>query len=204
IYSSAIFGIITVFVALWGVPFMQKIHHVSLSRATLLCNIVFIGVAVGAPILGWLDGRLRDRRFIMVGAAILAAFLLCVLIFDTQLSMFGIGAVMFLLGIAASSYVLNFVIANEVSSSHTRSTAIGFTNMFSVVSAPIFQPLIGLVLYLLSNHPNQTNFDAYSVVHFQEALLMIPIFVVIAAVLALWLPKRTISELVLTSDSTDA
>lgn len=191
IYSSAVFGIITIFVALWGIPFMEKAHHLSLSKATLLCNLVFIGVAFGAPLLGWLDNRLRYRKVLMVGAAFSAATLLFIIIFDSSLPTAAVAGLMLLLGVVSSSYVLNFVIANEVSTPHTRSTSIGITNMFSVASAPIFQPLIGLILFLLSSHARQTSIDSYSIVHFQLALSIIPIFVAIAGVLGFWLPNRS-------------
>lgn len=190
IYSSAVFGIITIFVALWGIPFMQKVHHLNLAKATLLCNLVFIGVAVGAPLVGWLDTHLRSRKVLMVGSAFAATAILLIIIFGEGLPISMTSVLMLLLGAVSSSYVLNFVIANEISTPHTRSTAIGFTNMFSVASAPIFQPLIGLVLFLLSGHKPQSSFEAYSVVHFQEALLIIPIFVFIAGILGFWLPNR--------------
>lgn len=191
LYSSAIFGIITIFVALWGVPFMQKLHHLSLSRATLLCNLVFIGVVVGAPLLGWLDNHLRSRRMLMVSAAFGACAILCLLIFDQWLSVGVAAGLMLLLGVLSSVYVVTFIIANEVATRNTRSTSIGLTNMLSVASAPIIQPLIGLILYLLSNHHHhQTNFDAYSIGHFQLALSVIPLFVGLAAIVGFWLPNR--------------
>lgn len=190
IYSSAIFGIVTAFIALWGIPFMQKAHHLSLSHATLLCNVMFIGIAVSAPLFGWVDGRLHSRRWLMVGSPFLAALLLFILIFDLTLSIRTVVVLMLLLGLVSSSYVLNFVIANEISTPHTRSTSIGLTNMLSVASAPIFQPLIGLILYLLSNRVYQTSIDDYTVGHFQWALSIIPLFVFVAGILGFWLPNR--------------
>ena len=194
VYSAAVFSVITVFVALWAVPFMQKMHHLSLSRATLLCNLVFVGVAFGAPLFGWMDGRLRSRKILLVGAAFINMLLLLVVIFGQDLSITIVSCLMVLVGIFSSSYVLNFVIANEVSTAYTRSTSIGITNMASVGSAPVLQPLIGLTLYLLSDHSHQTSFDTYTIAHFQMALLIIPFFILVAAIIGFWLPDRQIGS----------
>ncbi len=190
LYAAATFAVITVFVALWGIPFIQKAYHLALSRATLLCNLVFVGVALGAPLLGWLDGRIRSRKLLMASSAFLVTLVLLVLIFDTSLSLIVVIGLMVLLGVFTSSYVLNFVIANEVSTDYTRSTAIGFTNMCSVVSAPILQLLMGFMLYLLSGSTHHTHFSTYSIAHFQWALATLPIFIALAGILGFWLPNR--------------
>jgi MFS family permease len=190
-YSGAVFGVITIFVALWGIPFFQKLHHLSLSQATLVCDIVFIGVSVGAPLIGWLDARLNSRKALLSVCAFLAAGLLSITIMDASLSIVHVAILMFFLGVVSSAYVLNFVIASEIASYRMQSTSVGITNMISVGAAPIVQPLIGLVLYLLSDHIAQTGFESYTVAHFQLALSMVPILLVVAGVVALWLPNRS-------------
>jgi len=190
IYCSAMFSIITVFVALWGVPFMQKVHHLSLSQATLLCNLMFVGVAFGTLLIGWLDSHIRSRRTLMITTAVIASIILFILIYDTTLSILIAVALMLLLGLMTSSYVASFIISNQVSGQHTRGSAAGITNMLCVGSAPILQPFVGLMLYLLSDHQQQTSFIAYEIGHFQLALSIIPIVVVVAGIIAFWLPNR--------------
>jgi len=177
-------------VALWGIPFIQKLHHLSLPMATLTCGLVFVGVAIGAPIVGWLDARTRHRRRLLVSCSLMAAVLLGLLIYLPGLPLYVVMGLMLLLGLVASSYVITFVIANEIATSHTRATSIGFTNMLSVMSAPILQPLIGLALYLFSKGAARHEITAYSVPHFQLALTIIPIYVLVAAWIACRLPER--------------
>jgi len=190
IYSSAIFSIITVFVALWGIPFLQKVYHLTLVTSTVLCNMVFVGVAIGAPLVGYLDARIRARHLLMASCAGLSMCILVILIYIPVLSISMIGTLMFLLGMSSSTYVISFVIAHELATERTRGISIGFTNMFSVASALIFQPLIGLVLYLVSAPGVQTNFTVYSARHFQLALLIIPLLILVAFLLGFYLPNR--------------
>jgi len=62
--------------------------------------------------------------------------------------------------------------------------------MLSVMSAPILQPLIGLALYLFSKGAARHEITAYSVAHFQLALTIVPICVLVAAWIACRLPER--------------
>jgi len=190
IYSGAMFGIVTVFVALWGIPFIQKVHHLSLPMATLTCNLMFVGVAIGGPVLGWLDARTQHRRPILVGCSLAAATMLSLLIYLPGLSLEMVMGLMLILGLVSSSYVLTFVIANEIATPHTRGTSMGFVNMLSVASAPIFQPLIGLVLFMLSGDVGLHEITRYSVFHFQIALSIVPLLALVAAVIACRLPER--------------
>ena len=82
------------------------------------------------------------------------------------------------------------LIANEIAKPHTRGTSMGFVNMLSVASAPIFQTLIGFLLFILSGGVALHEITAYSVFHFQIALSVVPLLVAGAAVVAVLLPER--------------
>jgi MFS family permease len=128
LYSGMIFSIVTVFVALWGIPYIQLAQHVSLMRATLLSNLVFIGVAIGTPLVGWLDAHVR-RRLLLVSTAVMnAALLSCVILFPDMPQVM-LAMLLFFSGVSCSSYVIPFAIAHDVSTPSTRSTCMGFINM---------------------------------------------------------------------------
>ncbi len=194
LYSGAMFGIVTVFIALWGIPFMQKAHHLSLTKATLICNIMFVGVAIGGPMFGWLDARIQHRRRLLVACALISAADLFLLIYLPGLSLFSVGALMLLLGLVGSSYVITFVIANEIATPYTRGSSMGLANTLSVITAPIFQTLIGLALFLLSGGVALHKMTSYSLHSFQLALTIVPLFVLSAALVAMRLPERVSDE----------
>ncbi len=185
-YSGLMFSIVTVFVSLWGVPFMQATHQLSLPTAAFVCNLVFIGIALGGPFIGWIDSRFICRRWIMVIGALISAGLISLVLYLPHLSIVFVGSLMFLLGFSCSSYVLTFVIANEIAPSHMRSTSVGFVNMLSVGSAPILQPVSGFLLSLLSHH----SMGHYSVEQFQGALSFLPLALLSASVIAIYIPNR--------------
>ncbi len=189
IYSGLLFSVVTVFVALWAIPYMQLAHHISLAKATICCDLMFVGIALGGPFIGWLDGRLRNRRFILTIFPCIAAVLLSAVIYLTNLPMWQIMILMPLLGVFTSVYVLTFCIANEIMPPYMSGTSMGFVNMISVGSAPLFQPLIGLFLTLVVGHTHASALH-YTVLDYQYAFIILPLLVLTAALLGCWMPQR--------------
>ena len=189
LYSGLMFSIITVFVALWAIPYMQLAHHLSLVMASIVCNLVFIGVGLAGPVVGWLDGRIADRRWLLLVCSLVSAGLITVIIYMPQLSLPMVMSLMMLLGIFASGYVLTFGIANEIVPSHMRGTSLGFVNALSVGAAPLLQPIIGFVLHLTAHSVTNVG-EYYSIHNYQEALTLIPLLILIAGILTKWMPVR--------------
>lgn len=181
IYSGLMFSIVTVFIALWAIPFFEWSHHLDLVKATIVTSALYVGVAVGGPIIGWLDSRTRFRKQMMVFNAFFASACLFIVIFDTQLSLPLIAVFLFLTGMCASSYVLTFAIANEIASPENSAMCIGFTNMLCVAFSPVLQPLVGFLI---------TYLDGKTHYYFQWAMSVVPFFIVIAAVIGFFLPQR--------------
>lgn len=182
IYCGFMFGLVTVFIALWAIPFFEATHHASLMQATLTTSAVYIGMAIGGPLIGWLDGKTQWRRPIIIGNALCASILLFVVIFSIQFSMLITGVLLFFTGLFASSYVLTYAIANELATADNRATCIGFTNMFCVLFAPFLQPLIGFLITHLKGDHN----------YFQWSVSIVPALMLVAAMIGYYLPKRNI------------
>lgn len=189
LYSGLMFSIITVFVALWAIPYMQLAHHLSLVMASVVCNMVFIGVVLAGPLVGWLDSRITDRRWLLLSCSLVSAGLIGVIIYVPQLPLPMVMSVMMLLGMFASGYVLTFGIANEIVPRHMRGTSLGLVNALSVGFAPLLQPIIGLVLHLTARSLTNVN-EYYSIHNYQEALTLIPLLILIAGILTKWMPVK--------------
>jgi MFS family permease len=187
-YSSLMFGVIAVFVSLWAVPYLQLAQHVSLLRATVTVNMVFVGVALGSPLCGWLDARV-NRRHLLMAFSLLATALICLIVY-VHLSEPWLVTLLLLLGVAASAYVIPFAVAHEQANPKQRSAYIGFINMLSVGSAPIFQPLVGVVMTLVATHFYQQAYVSYSLADYGWGLSLVPLMTLVAAILARFMPLR--------------
>ncbi|MBV53822.1 MAG: MFS transporter [Coxiellaceae bacterium] len=191
-YTGLLFLMITVFVALWSVPFLQLAYHMSLVKATLVSDIVFIGAAIGNPLIGWLDARINNRRYILVTFPLISAVLLAILMFSPSLPMFEVVLLMFAFGLLVSSYILPYVIGNELAPRGARTTSLGFVNTLSVGSAPIVGPLIGWVL----DHPiafgSHHAVMAGSMAAYQQSFTIFLVCLLLGSVMGYYLPKRPV------------
>lgn len=190
IYSGIMFMLVTVFAALWAIPFIEKTHQFDLLEATFFCSMVYMGVGLCSPFIGWLDARIKHRRYLMSGLSVLGFVNVLVVIMDPHLPPPALAICMFLIGVSCSSYILTFAVANQIAATRIRTASIGFVNTFSVGTSPIFQPLIGFILYMLARHDHPFEMKQYTVHEFQMALLIIPVCLAIAAWLAWFLPSR--------------
>lgn len=191
IYSGLSFSIVTTFTALWAIPFLEISHHIHLLVASMVDAVLYIGVAVGGPILGWLDSITHWRRQIMCLCALISALCLFAVIFIATLPLISVAILLFVAGVCASSYVLTFAIANEVAIENNRAASIGFTNMLCVVFAPILQPLIGFLATWMNHRDGLSAVLSQSISHFSWAVSVIPFLLLIAGCIAVFLPRRS-------------
>ncbi len=178
----------TVFVALWGIPFLVHVHHYSIIRATVACSIVFFGVAVSGPIIGAIYTRINHHRWYFSGSAIATALLMSAAIF-LPMNYFFLILTFFMIGFCSSTYLWNYVLIQRIVPNAAASTGIGFTNMLGMVVAPISQLLISLILSWLIAHPFPHGHANFPITTYQEALAVLPILYLIAAVLGLTLRR---------------
>src|SRR5581483_7062273 len=61
-YAFSIWTPIAVFAALWGVAFLQVKYHISVIMASSLCSMIWLGIGVGSPLLGWVSDRFASRK----------------------------------------------------------------------------------------------------------------------------------------------
>ncbi|HAG62481.1 MAG: MFS transporter [Legionellales bacterium] len=192
VYTGLLFLMITVFVALWSVPFLQVAYHMSLVQATLVSDVVFVGAAIGNPLIGWIDARIANRRYILVTFPLISAVLLAILMFSPQLPVWEVVLLMFVFGLLVSSYILPYVIGNELAPHGARTTSLGFVNTLSVGSAPIIGPLIGWVL------DNPVTFGAHhsvvagSLGAYQQSFTVFLGCLLLGSVIGCYLPKRPV------------
>lgn len=146
LYSGLLFSFVSVFVALWGIPFLQLKLHASLHGAALVDGMAYIGVALGCPFYGYLSQRFQKRRFFLMISGTISSFFLFLLIYLPISSPFLTGALIFFIGFSCSGYILCFAISDDISQNKMKNTFTGFTNAICMLTAPIFQPLIGYIL----------------------------------------------------------
>lgn len=178
------FTVITVFGAMWAVPFIQVKLACNLQQASLVDSMIFLGAAVSCPLFGKLAIALPRRRPLMLASCLSTALLIITILYLPTQSLGLMALLMFMIGVCCGAYMLAYSIANELAPAESLSTCTGFTNTLAMITAPIIQPLIG---YLLDSFKHSTE---PSLGNYQTALSIIPLCLIIASSLVFFLPEK--------------
>ncbi|WP_332247940.1 hypothetical protein [Legionella tunisiensis] len=180
------FTVITVFGAMWAVPFIQVKLACSLKQASFIDAMIFwVQVLVALFLVNW-PLFLNAVTPLMIGSSLSTAFLILATLYLPIRSPVILALLMLLIGLCCGAYMLAFSIANELAPTDSLSTCTGFTNTLAMLSAPLMQPLIGYILDSLT-YPAHT----YSLANYQTALLIIPFSLFLSSYLVLFLPEKT-------------
>ena len=183
-YISICYTIITVYCALWGIPFLAKKYHLELYDATFAISLGYLGMCVGGMVFTWLFNSNALIRKIMIIAPVFLSCIISILIYMPISSLYLIYLLNFLLGFITSIAIFSYALAAELAPNGARNTSVGVINTLALVTAPILQSAIGLVLDLQVNQVSGQKIEIYSVFNYQIALSILPLFIIIAAVVA--------------------
>lgn len=184
----------TAFAELWGIPYLEQAYHYSKMDAAGTISMIFLGWVVGAPLMGLLSERIRLRRLPLTIGALVAALLITIVLYMPGLPKLVVGALLFVFGLFSSAQIVVFAIGRENSPFELSGTVIAVTNLFVMLSGVIFQPVIGILLDYRWDGLVVNGLHHYARADFQFALCILPIGLIMACILTLFL-KETHAKL---------
>lgn len=190
-YAFAIWTPIAVFAALWGVPFLQEKFQVSVVAASGLCSMIWLGIGVGSPLLGWLSDKLESRRIALIISAVLGLIATLIILYWSELSYNWAYVVLFVLGLGAGGQTVSFAVVKENNTPELVGTASGFNNLSVLIGGAIFQPLVGYILQQIGSWRIVNGAHVYSISSYQTALLVMPICFLASLLIATFLLKES-------------
>lgn len=182
LYAGFMFAVLTTFHGLWAQPFLIEAYGLSVYDSGHFCSLMLVGASIGFPLAGWLGGKLRETKYLLVFAAIAEAITLLAILSFTSIPHYVLAILLILAGFFTGAYILCYSISHNIVGAGSKSTSIGFTNTLAVVTAPLMQPFVG---YLLDHIAGGSK---YTIIDFQLALGIMPLCLVVAAILACFLP----------------
>ncbi len=187
LYSGLAFAPISAFAGLWGVPYMMQAYQMSKAEIAGLVSLTFIGFAIGSPLAGWFSDRIKRRKPIMIFGTLLGLAFLSIVVYASHLSKTELALLLFLFGFFTSFFFVSFALMREINSPKASGTAIAFINMFNAIFGALSEPLIGKLLDLGWHHKMLEGARIFSVRDYQHALVALPICMIIALFLQLFI-----------------
>jgi MFS family permease len=184
IITSLLYLPVGTFGALWGDSFMATCLNMGTAGAANADAMLFIGLGVSAPLMGWFADRTGHRRRVLVIGLCVALVGSVLLLFLTPAYADAMFPLLFMLGFGCGAIVIAFPMAIDLNPHFARGAAITFVNFFQMLLAGLGQWLIGV---LLDGGETDKLAAVYSVGDFRKAFLMLPVGLVLALVLTVFL-----------------
>jgi MFS family permease len=180
LYSGLAFTPLAVLGGLWGNPFFETAHHLTPTQAASLTSCIFLGFAVGGPLLGYFGGNIQQRIKISIMGTTLALLMLILIIYAIHLPIWLFGVALFIFGLGMGSYMSCFSLAKELNPIGFAGTIVALINTGDALFGSITEPLIGKILDLFWQGKIVNGVHYFSTHNYQVALLILPIYLVVA------------------------
>ena len=181
---------IFVFGAGWGLMYLSEYHHVSRYHASLVVSMIFIGMMIGSPMMGWFSDRFyfsmkkfklslnegQHRGQLLFLSAVGLILLLGMVMLNPNAHWITLAALFFGIGWVSSAQVVGYPYVAEQNAPEFAATAVSIASTL-VMAGGFIQPIFGWVLTL--NHDVRwiKGIPLYSALDFQLGLgLMMMLF----------------------------
>lgn len=182
-YGSLMYVPLSAFADLWGIPYITRLYEIDKELAASQTSMIFMGAALGGPVMTWLSDYLKKRKTpMMIGAAAIT-LLYSIVIYFPNIPFPLMYVLLFFAGFLFTGQVLCFASVCEIIPLSASGVAVGFTNMVVMISGVIFEPLIGWILQKLWNGQMYNGAPIYSVENFKIALITVPLSTLVAVIL---------------------
>lgn len=175
LYAFASWAPNAAFASLWGVPFLMARYGVDNILASEAMAMVWLGLGLASPFLGWYSDQLGRRRGLLIFCSIIGLIASATLIYVPDVPFALSFVLLFIFGVATGGQIISFAVVRDINRPEVTAAAIGFNNMAVVAGGALFQPLVG---YLLRSHwtgEMANNAPVYSVDNYHVALLVVPL-----------------------------
>lgn len=183
---SATMGVfILAFASLWGVPYMMTAHGLTRTAAASAASMIYVGWAIGAPLLGWFSDRIQSRRIPLLIGTVVAYSSVLAVVYLPGVSVYGAFGLLLLSGFAGGTAIICYATARENNPPHASGATLGFVNMTTMAAGAVFQPVMGWLLDLNWDGEMVAGARLYSVEAYQIAFLVLLASGIVAVVSAL-------------------
>ncbi len=195
LYSGFAYAPFSVMAGLWGVPFIQAAYHLPRDIAAGKLSFMFLGFALGSPILGWFSDHVGKRKVVVYIGTLLTLFSITAIIYlPNALSPFFLGFLMLIFGIGMGGFLICFSMVREVNKLILAGSAIGFMNMFDSLWEAVSEPFIGKLLDLgWAGEVAENGSRLFSVHSYHIALSILPAYFILSLI-CLYFVRETHGE----------
>jgi MFS family permease len=172
--------------ALWGGLYLTQMHDLNKIEASYVTMMLYIGMIIGSPIIGFFSDFIGRRLFpMLIGAGVSLSLLL--MIYCMQLSVIELLLLFFLLGFFSSTQTLGYSFVAENNPLTITASAVGFATVIIMSGGAIFQPFFGWLMSMNWDGVILNGSRVYSAKNYALAMLILPIAAMISLICLLFM-----------------
>ncbi len=190
-YAGLAWAPIAVLGGLWGTPFLRLEYNISNEAAASLMSLAFLGLAFGAPLFGYIANRLDNFFNTMLLGIIITLLTLLIIIFDPIHSKAIVATALFLFGMGTGAFMLTFALGRLWFGTVLIASVSALINTGSDIIGAITEPIVGKILDNSWQGKIEHGVRKFSLHNYHIAMIMLPIYLVIAILILLWLKSNS-------------
>ncbi len=195
IFVGFLYAPTAAFAELWGASYIHRVYNIRADIAATAISVIFIGFAIGSPLLGFVSDKLRRRKPVMLFSAIASMIFLSAALYLPNIPVWALFVILFLYGMSNVGVATCYAVAGELVHPRLAGTSMALANMASVmVGSYLFQPLIGWLLDVGSHHRMVQGVPVYSIHDFRMAMLTLPFCFIVSIVAWFFLRESFVRE----------
>lgn len=167
----------------WGGFYLTQAQHLSTIHASIVTSILFLGLIIGSPAVGWISDALEQRKMPMIVGVIASIAVIFAIMYIPNLSFPDLIVLFFGLGFVISSQIIGYPLVAESNPSMLTGTAEGLASVL-IMSGGFLIPVFPALLNLHWNHAMRDGVPLYTLHDYHVAFLIMPIAFLIALVAA--------------------
>jgi MFS family permease len=130
---------------IWGVRFLQEGYGLDYGTAVMRAAAVPFGWIIGCPLLGFISDKLRRRKPVIIGGAVVLLLGLIWALFGRE-GVFPVFSVSLMIGIASGAGMIPYTVVKEANPPQLSGTATGVCNFITFTFSALLGPVFGWIL----------------------------------------------------------
>ena len=185
-YSGMAFAPVAVFGGLWGNPFLQAVYHTDAITTANFISLIFLGLAIGGPVLGYVSDRLQNRLGVMCFGSVISLVSIALVIY-CYLPFFALRLALLCFGFGTGAFMLGFATGKDINPPMLAATVVALINTGDAIFGAVTEPFIGKLLDVFWRGGHAFGARIYAVASYREALTILVVYLAAALSLLFWL-----------------
>lgn len=172
--------------ALWGTIYLREAHNLTMSTASIISSMTFIGLIIGTPIVGYYAKSPKIISNIILYGALLSCLILPILIMYKGSSILFLILIFMSLGFFSSTQSAGYPIVLLNTKIEITSLASSIISMMVLGGGTIIKIIFGITLdFFWQGSLDSNGVRIYAPQNFQYALLIVEFFFIVSLYIAI-------------------